>query len=223
MNCHRYEIKFVCNSSSINNFYTLLLRHGFNRAYANRTINSIYFDDFQFSSVKENLAGVSDRKKFRLRWYGKLIHECVIEVKKRQGRLGSKDLYALNDIDADINFINSNDLLNTISKSSKIDNHVLNQLFTRMPIMHISYSREYYAIGGIRITIDSDINYRDLLNNSSISTAQPIFDRDIVVEIKFAIDDKITVSNMLRNFDMIPKRHSKYVKGLAKLGYVKYI
>ena len=43
--------------------------------HPNQTINSLYFDDLKHSSVKDNLSGVANRSKYRLRWYGGLLHD----------------------------------------------------------------------------------------------------------------------------------------------------
>ena len=46
----------------------------FKEQYQNRKVNSIYFDDLNYSSIKQNLDGVSDKKKYRIRWYGDYIY-----------------------------------------------------------------------------------------------------------------------------------------------------
>ena len=39
------------------------------KKYINRNVNSIYIDDLQNTSVKDNLIGISNRSKKRFRWY----------------------------------------------------------------------------------------------------------------------------------------------------------
>ena len=67
---YRYEIKFVLNDiqlaeiSAWMNAETTMIKR-----YSPRIINNLYFDDLDFSSVKDNLSGISNRKKYRLRNY----------------------------------------------------------------------------------------------------------------------------------------------------------
>ena len=44
-----------------------------------------------------------------------------------------------------------------------------------------------------------------------------------VMEIKFKPDMKEVVAQLIRPLHATPKRHSKYLIGLATLGYVTYI
>ena len=68
---YRYEIKFVLDNSRLSDAMQWLYNETTaNKIYDNRSVNSIYFDDVNFSSVRDNLAGLPQRNKFRLRWYG---------------------------------------------------------------------------------------------------------------------------------------------------------
>ena len=39
------------------------------RTYKDRLINSIYYDDENFTTAQNNLSGISNRRKYRIRWY----------------------------------------------------------------------------------------------------------------------------------------------------------
>lgn len=54
--------------------------HQKNGAY---TIRSLYFDDFQNTCLRENEAGVDDRRKFRLRLYNADASRVQLEVKEK--------------------------------------------------------------------------------------------------------------------------------------------
>ena len=67
---YRYEIKFVLDNARLADVMQWLYNNTTaNKSYDNRIVNSIYFDDVGFSSVRDNLAGTAQRNKFRLRWY----------------------------------------------------------------------------------------------------------------------------------------------------------
>ena len=65
---YRYEIKFVLDNSRLSDAMQWLYNETTAiKTYDNRKVNSIYFDDVGFSSVRDNLAGISQRNKLRLR------------------------------------------------------------------------------------------------------------------------------------------------------------
>ncbi|SVD50132.1 uncharacterized protein METZ01_LOCUS402986 [marine metagenome] len=58
--------------------------------YPDRYINTIYLDNPDYESVRDNLTGISDRFKTRIRWYdGDPI--VKLEKKIRKGRLVRKE------------------------------------------------------------------------------------------------------------------------------------
>ena len=66
----RIEAKYITtNSSILNNFLLLINDNGFLNVYKKRSVFSLYYDDIFLSAVRDNLAGISNRKKFRLRFY----------------------------------------------------------------------------------------------------------------------------------------------------------
>ena len=68
----RLERKWTLENIDVNSFFIAIYRSNFlfTETYKSRNINTIYFDDINFSSIRENLDGVSHKKKYRLRWYG---------------------------------------------------------------------------------------------------------------------------------------------------------
>ena len=69
----------------------------FRKQYPDRKVNSIYFDDINYSSILENLDGVSSKKKIRVRWYGsqnKLINP-ILEIKSKKGFVTKKENYQI--------------------------------------------------------------------------------------------------------------------------------
>ena len=98
---YRYEIKFVLDNASLADVMQWLYNNTTaNKSYDNRMVNSIYFDDLDFSSVSDNLAGVPNRLKTRLRWYQSKKNQHtsipVLEQKIKTGRLGMKSSVTIN-------------------------------------------------------------------------------------------------------------------------------
>ena len=86
---NRYERKWVFSSTNVLFIINALLRSKFlfNFQYEKRKVNSIYFDDQNYSSIRENLDGVSEKKKYRIRWYGEknILTDPNFEIKSKKG------------------------------------------------------------------------------------------------------------------------------------------
>ena len=95
----RYERKWVFDNIDYNQLCILLYRSKlfFLTQFEDREVNSIYFDDQNYSAIKQNVEGVSSKKKYRLRWYGNLnkITNSVFEVKKKKGFVVKKENFFL--------------------------------------------------------------------------------------------------------------------------------
>lgn len=94
MDGFRYEIKFPCPAAELPVVESWARSHpaGFRTAYPPRQVNNIYFDTHTLSNVDDGLAGLSDRAKLRLRWYGADATRVtgVLELKEKRGSLGRK-------------------------------------------------------------------------------------------------------------------------------------
>ncbi len=62
---NRYERKWIYRSNDHLTLINSLIRSNlfFNKQYPNRRVNSIYFDDINYSSIRQNLDGISEKKK----------------------------------------------------------------------------------------------------------------------------------------------------------------
>ena len=90
-----FERKFVIDNMTFQQIEDFVLENSFlfSEIYNKRKINNIYFDDIKFSAYHENIEGLSDRKKYRLRWYGDFYGEVknpVLELKIKKASLGKK-------------------------------------------------------------------------------------------------------------------------------------
>lgn len=57
--------------------------------YPDRTIHSVYYDDYAMSDYHNNVSGITPREKVRLRWYNN-DPKATLEIKYRDGQLGFK-------------------------------------------------------------------------------------------------------------------------------------
>lgn len=221
---YRYELKFVLDNARLSDAMQWLYSDTTAREkYSNRRVNSIYFDDVSFSSVRDNLAGILRRNKLRLRWYDNQKDDSpIFEIKTKNGRLGYKFTYPITSIkdnllQTTIGNITSKCIEDLVTQDIIFDEHLV-------PTLQVNYEREYYEThDGIRITIDQDIQFSDTplytTPNENNSFPYPFK----VMEIKFQPHMKELVAELMRSLHITPKRHSKYLIGLAMLGYAVYI
>ena len=183
--------------------------------------NSVYYDTENFNSAKDNLSGISKRRKYRIRWYDNDNNVFNYEIKIKNNNLGSKF------------FLKSNNekqkLDNLFSYKNKFLTKDKNRFFLNeinslelKPKLKVSYLRSYYLYNRkIRITYDQKINY-SLLNrfNSSEFKKKDFMN---VIEIKFEPENYYLASSLIKDSKFVPKRFSKYLRGLHLSGVANYI
>ena len=220
----RYEIKFVLDNAKLSEaMHWLYNNTSANKKYNNRMVNSIYFDDVNFSSVQDNLGGISQRNKMRLRWYDENENSHpIFEVKAKNNRLGYKTSYQIKSIEKNLLQLNFDMITTKCLKDLEAQNIVFDKHI--VPTLHVNYEREYYEThNGIRITIDQNIQFSDTQLYTTLDENSLFSYPFKVMEIKFKQNMKDTVSELIRPLHITPKRHSKYLIGLAMLGLAVYI
>ena len=86
----RREIKIPLNCDLEDYFNNWLnYKNKIKKHHHNRIIHSIYYDDENFKSAKDNLDGISDRRKYRIRWYN-FDKNFKYEIKLKKNNLGKK-------------------------------------------------------------------------------------------------------------------------------------
>lgn len=228
MNENRYEIKFTLNEFGITHALSWLAQIGAKKKYQDRDVNSLYFDNLNQDAVKDNLAGITPRFKVRLRWYeGKTLEKFDpnLEIKTRNGRLGSKILCPLPEIRKSIDTKSIFSLSEEVFQKSRQFNIAHKSINSHLlPMLIVQYQREYYEINnGLRITIDKKIKFSDANQNIKLKFIKPINFDQYIMELKFSQNLKLQVANLMRSLSLTPKRLSKYLLGLAMLGYATYI
>ena len=204
---YRFERKWVFNNNFLdvyNNF--LKSKFLFRTNFPDRTVNSIYFDDFKNSCVSENLEGVNEKTKFRLRWYGKnnhILKNPKLEFKVKKNFMNYKiinDLKILDNLDLrktkNVNFITK-----TINSIYKIK--------TLIPVSTTHYDRSYFLSSNnlVRSTLDKQLKVSKFNNDFFI----PIFKKfnKIILELKY---EKKYDEYVRKNINDISSRYSKNSK-----------
>ena len=116
----RREIKIPINSNLENYFDNWVnFKIKTSKHHNDRLINSIYFDSEDFITAQDNLAGISGRKKYRIRWYNNDDKNINYEIKLKKNNLGQK--YSLN---SNVKIENLNDLFSI--KNENCQTHIFN-------------------------------------------------------------------------------------------------
>jgi len=205
----RYEKKYKIDQLSRAYVLQALRMHpaGFRQLYPDRTINNIYFDTPNLTTYHQNVAGIADRKKFRVRWYGEDITQIEapqFEIKFKQAELGGKyiqkvGLFQLNDL------VQLSEEVNQYSQTNAV----------LKPVLINSYRRAYYATSNqkFRITIDTHLRYCPLLKGKHFNETY-YSENGVVVELKYAFEDDNSVDFINQFLPFRQTKKSKYVTGM---------
>ena len=209
MNEKRIEKKFIFGKYKEDYLEKILLANGFTRLYPSRYINSIYLDTLNFDFARDNINGVSKRKKIRFRWYNEDISNIFLEEKNKQNFQVKKIIYKK------INLNSKNKLLQNLKDyflNLKKEYNNFNYKF----ILKTKYFRSYWISNDkkFRATIDIDIK------------ASPINDlnrylelNETILEFKFPPFNEANFRNLFfeNNFNIRSKKYSKYIQSFTLL------
>jgi len=207
---NRFERKYILDKNCSWKFKDFLIRKNFFKQFEKRKVNSIYFDTNNFSYLIDNLDGVSNRLKVRLRWYDQIGSTLNLELKKKTGFVGWKEIYNFG------KFISVSEVFKLIN-SGKFINIVCNLANKNLqPVLKTSYFREYFINYSykLRSTIDTNLEFRSIKNyNLNICHNKEI------LEFKYdrKYDDNYRNLISERKFKFRLQKFSKYVIGMSIL------
>lgn len=76
----RYELKIPLEKVQLIEFHQYLRQLGLHpvKPYPSRQINSVYFDTHDLNDYVDNISGIADRTKTRIRWYNEDISRLTL-------------------------------------------------------------------------------------------------------------------------------------------------
>ena len=215
----RYEKKFRISKSEFPIFVSLVNKLKFKVHYESRFISSIYYDTVNFNLYRDSINGVSQRRKYRARFYNDNSEEINFEEKIKIADLGYKKIHSKKDLKN----INKIKLFFMMDKKCKYVHIPTRFLKIYYPVSFINYFRSYFISydNKIRITYDEKINYSKIINyKKDFSLGTKIPDLLGVIEIKYD-EENITSKNVILdltsclNFHL--SRNSKYCNSIECL------
>ena len=202
----RYEIKYILEPHQWLQIEQMLIEHpaSFTTLFPDRLINNIYYDTPDFGMCRDNLSGIAQRNKVRLRWYGdgSTIVNPTLEKKIKNNSLGRKENTPLNMTDYD-------------EINNWINRHYLSMGYL-LPVLKNQYLRSYYQNmeGSFRLTIDRNVNYQVADKLSFYNQLSKIQDDPIILELKFDQKDLYKETEITNFIPFRSTKHSKYVTGI---------
>jgi SPX domain protein involved in polyphosphate accumulation len=220
---YRYERKFLVEALLPFQVEALIKLHPrlFYAPYPARFVNNLYFDTPDLENYYDNVYGASRRRKVRVRWYGAPFGELsrpVLEIKVKDGRVGTKHTYPLAPFCLDECFCNRS--FRNVALDSNLPENVRGDLCSLEAVLFNRYYRRYYASrdGHFRVTLDSEMAFYKA--NCACGNAfihQQISYRELVVELKYEVDQEPQADRVASFFPFRVTRNSKYVQGIERV------
>jgi SPX domain protein involved in polyphosphate accumulation len=213
----RYERKFKIDSLSLPQIESIVRSHPakFEEAYEPRKVNSLYLDDINMQNVEDNLAGLANREKERVRWYGETFSETkspILEIKIKRGLLGTKEHHPLKPFILDDSFCK--DSIQKLFEDSNLPEYNMHILNFRNPTILDVYTRKYFVSSDkkFRLTLDFDIKYFKV-NQLFNTFLESVSSTDVVLELKYEAIFDNEVESITNYFPFRVTKSSKYVSG----------
>jgi len=189
--------------------------------YPPRFVNSLYLDTPDMENYYDNINGAIHRRKVRVRWYGAAFGEVsqgVLEIKVKDGLLGTKHSYPLALFNLDQGFCGS--YFKSIALASDLPENVRRDLRDLEVVLVNRYYRRYYASrdGHFRATLDTDMTFYKA--NGTFGNAfihRQVNNRELVVELKYKADQEPRADRVASYFPFRVTRNSKYVEGIERV------
>lgn len=188
-----------------------------------RYVNNLYFDTPALDFFRESVDGISQRRKFRLRWYGELTPNSPCparwEIKARENIFNHKRVYPLQGLE--IQILRGDLLTNQLLRHDALLPAAKNQIRQLRSVLINRYHREYYlsADQRYRITLDSEVEY---FSTEGKPVAPLCFDRasrnvGAIVEMKYSPEHESGAPRITGKFPFRLTKNSKYTNGIELL------
>ena len=171
-------------------------------------IRSLYFDNVYDKALREKIDGVSNREKFRIRYYNRDISRIILEKKSKIYGLCNKKQTVI-----DIDTVKAICECNLKALEANKDPLVV-ELYQKMlteglrPKVIVDYDREpfVFSAGNVRVTLDYNIKTglknTDFLNTDAVTI--PVVDSPIILEVKW--DEYLP--SIIKDVVQIPATHT---------------
>ncbi len=210
----RYERKYRIKNTGVQEVLQVLKTNpaSFKTAFPQRWINSIYLDTPAFDALQENQAGISNRVKYRIRWYGedvRIAQNPILEKKIKTNLLGTKERVTLRDFQLYRGFDMQQWLKEFLEPGLEL-----------RPVILVRYYRHYLVSWDerVRATLDEKIVFY-LFNGNLFFQQNARKDDALILEIKYDADWEENIDDILQSIPFRLTKNSKYVNGVLENYY----
>jgi SPX domain protein involved in polyphosphate accumulation len=215
----RYERKFLIDQLDVHQVQALVKLHPamFYEPYPPRYVNNLYLDTEELDNYQENVSGVGERRKVRIRWYGDLfgrVERPMLEFKVKSGLVGTKVAYSFAPFALDERFCNR--YYREILRQADLPGHVQQVLLGMHVVLCNRYYRWYYATHDerFRVTVDAEMAFYQVRKATNYFRHRYVDHRHVVVELKYGKAMDVEAERVSRVFPFSVTRNSKYVTGI---------
>jgi SPX domain protein involved in polyphosphate accumulation len=184
----RIEEKFYIKEENLLEFKDFIFKKSAEKLYKPRKIESLYFDNINMDMYSDSIEGLVPRKKIRIRRYPNNTDEnYYLEIKNSaiEGRFKTRKII-------------QKEKFYELKKNGYLDS----EYGICFPNYFVSYDREYIKFEDIRLSIDTNLVYKNFKNNNHS------LDKRIIVEIKTSINK--SQDSLMQIFPYQRIRFSKY-------------
>lgn len=219
---YRYERKFLIDQLDVHQVLAVVKLHPamFYQPYPPRYVNNLYLDTEGLDNYQDNVSGVAERRKVRLRWYGDLfgdVRQPMLEFKIKSGLVGAKVSHPFAPFALDHRFCDRT------YREMLCRTDLPSAVALRMRSMHVvlcnRYYRWYFATcdGRFRVTVDTEMAFYQVRKTQN-SFVHRFADRNhVVVELKYPKPQDMEAERVSRRFPFSVTKNSKYVTGIEQV------
>lgn len=221
----RLEIKFAAYRAKLDQVLNWIKLHpsAFHSPHPDRWVNNVYFDTLNSAAYVQNLSGASSRVKVRYRWYGQsqVPAAGILEIKCKRNFFGWKKRFECNDLPDGQQNDDWRSFNRRLSDTLPHEGRLWLQTYPAPTILN-RYLRRYFVSRDekIRITVDTDQavwdqRFKSLPNYDQQSNLPDT----LVVEVKFAREDRDLASDTIQTMPIRVSRHSKFMNGIRTVSF----
>src|SRR5262245_35248767 len=211
----RYELKLASDEAAYPEVRMALRldRSGIRTLFPERIVQTLYLDTPYGKLLEENLAGISERQKLRLRWYGPGAErvQAVLERKCRENSMGWK---ASVPVAGPIALAGRERRPFMAELGSRLDTAWRARIAGLEPVQWVRYLRQYFTSADrrVRLTLDRELAFFDQRRLARLAdverTPSP---RVLVLELKCEPENVDVALDILSRLPIPLGRCSKFV------------
>ncbi|MFI3250374.1 MAG: polyphosphate polymerase domain-containing protein [Eubacteriales bacterium] len=216
----RYELKILFPKEEKEQMLAKLSSLFISEIYHERQVNNIYFDTVGLSDYSASINGADTRKKYRIRWYGKLAQKEVnslLELKYKKGMIGDKKFVSLPTFSMASAFDYTKifqEIRHHFNTYTPEEQFLLGELLGRTPAVINTYQRRYFSTKDekFRITLDESMDFY-----ATMFQSPPVYcgsHEQLLLEIKFDQNHPKEAGDLVNSLGLRVGKNSKYVNAI---------